>query len=153
MNVAFFKQEAKNRQTVIAKKAKRPKSNISSRVRYIEFVPTFKYKLYRNGIPLMKAPDELRDTLSEAHLFHFRNDDIYIDRRNPNTPKYIGVLQVWDATLEEFRYFHPLQPDLKAIYRDRTNMDKCWDKMDSDDTPYWIDVYAIRKSKKGCSSC
>jgi len=142
MNVSFFKEEKRKRkqQQAVPKKQKTTKINISDKVRYNEFHVTAKFRLIREGISLDVSPDSIREQLTEEHLYHFVNPDIYIDRSNPHTPKYIGVFRVHD------RYYHPLLPDLKQVYSNRTNKDMCWELME--ETPYWVDVYAIKKSKK-----
>lgn len=149
MSVAFYRHEAKLRKRTNIKKKK---PNLSDHVRYTEFHVSKKYKMYREGITLNAPPDSIRDEITEAHLYHFVNDDIYIDRSNPNTPKYIGVFRVFDASRSDYFYFFPLDADYKQLYKTRTDFDLCWSLMDDEEeTPYWVDIYAIRKNKKRAS--
>jgi hypothetical protein len=99
-------------------------------------------ELVRDGIPLNQSPDSIRETLTEAHLFHFVNRDPHISRDNPDTKKYTGVFKITFESGESV-FVYPLEDDFKQIYQFRKDSQRCWEIL-SDDTPYWVDVYLHR---------
>jgi hypothetical protein len=135
------------RRPATTKRAKR--TSVSEHVRYNEFRPAEHPYLreLRAGHPLEKSPDIMREELSEEHMYYFICDDDSVGRRNPLTPKYVGVLRVFHATLRQYVYVYPLDADLRQMYSERKDASRAWDVL-LDGTPYWIDVYAQRKCKK-----
>lgn len=147
MSVSFFDDLRLSRKHAKqAEPSKRQCRPVSDKIRYISFVPSdVKHELIRAGIPIACAPNEIRDQLTERHLYHFRVKEAFRDRTNPDTPVYIGVFLV------NTQYVYPLDGDLKHIYRERQDLTKMWSLVDDDDTPYWVDVYAVRMCRKsGC---
>ena len=132
---------------MVQKKVKR--NSVSTHVRYNEFRPRehAHLRLLRAGIPLESSPDDARESLTERHLFYYVCNDDSIDRHNPLTPKFVGVLQVFHKGRLEYVLVHPLDLDLQQIYAEREDVSRAWDTL-CDGTPYWIDVYAQRKCKK-----
>ena len=126
---------------------------MSATKRYNEFRPEQNphLSLLRRGIDLDDSPDVARDSLTEAHLYHFVcNNGDFIDRRNPLTQKYVGVLRVFNKNTRNYTYVHPLNDDLSQIYAQRTDVSRAWDVLPSADgnsTPYWVDRYAQRRCK------
>jgi hypothetical protein len=143
MSVDFFKQLSQSRKISKESEAsKRMCRPVSDSIRYIKFTPSnVKHALIRKGIPITCAPNEIRETLTEEHLFHFQVQEMFRDRTNPDTPVYIGVFLVND------QFVHPLDGDLKQIYKARQEITNVW-KIMNDKTPYWIDIYAIRMMRK-----
>lgn len=125
------------------------KVRVSPNIRYIHFTPMVsKQKCIRNGIIIDGAPDERRDTLTEAHLYHFVNTDSCITRQTQRTQKYIGVFCVQLQNSDRCVYVHPLDADWKQMYDGvRDDIARAYDVLD-DGTPYWTDVYAAKKLKK-----
>lgn len=124
------------------------KVRVSPNIRYIHFTPMLsKQKCIREGIIIDGAPDECRDTLTEAHLYHFVNTDSCITRQTQRTQKYIGVFCV-RLENDDCVYVHPLDADWKHIYNGtRDDVSQAYDILD-DGTPYWTDVYVAKKIKK-----
>lgn len=113
------------------------------KLRYNEFRPGAQYECVRVGIPLRDncSPDEVREELTEDHLFHFRYKDKNLGRFSSQIPFYVAALYTKNI------YVHPLQGDFKQIYATRTDASLCKTIL-SDDTPYWTDAYVKQKNKK-----
>jgi len=122
---------------------------VSSAKRYNDFRPEEHPYLrpFRAGISLNDSPDVVRDQLTEAHLYYFACDDASMDRTNPLTSKYVGVLRVFNARLQCYTLVHPLNDDLAQMYAQRTDVSRAWEIL-PDQTPYWVDRYAQRQCKK-----
>ena len=151
MSVSFFRDLSHTRKVSRqGEPSKRQCRPVSDSIRYITFVPSqVKHELIRPGIPIPCAPNEMRDQLTERHLFHFRAREAFRDRTNPDTPVYIGVFLVGAGDDQQQQYVYPLDGDLKHIYQERQDLSKMWSLVDNEnETPYWVDVYAVRMRRK-----
>jgi hypothetical protein len=131
------------------KQEKIARKSVSATKRYNEFRPEEHPRLafLREGIPLEDSPDTVRDSLTEAYLYYFVCDGDFIDRTNPLTPKYVGVLRVFNKYTQQYMFVHPLNDDLAQMYAERTDISRAWDVLPGDGSPYWVDRYAQRKCK------
>lgn len=127
---------------------KQRKIRVSTNIRYNHFNPMLtRHVLIREGIVITGAPDEQRDALTEAHLFHFKDKDESIQRSfNKRTSKYTGVFQV-KCSNNTLVYVHPLDADWKVVYADRDDAEKRFDIL-SDGTPYWTDLVVCKWNNK-----
>lgn len=80
-------------------------------------------------------------------MYYFVCDGDFIDRTNPLTPKYVGVLRVFNKYTQQYTFVHPLNDDLAQMYAKRTDISRAWDVLEEDGSPYWVDRYAQRKCK------
>jgi hypothetical protein len=147
MSVGFYLSLTQKRKYSQVNKKQKPLS-ISDNIRYTQFFPRSHYVCFRDGIVLNDSPDNVRDTLTEDHLFHFKHTDPYVDRFNADVKQYIGVFAIKKAD-KDIIYVYPVDADYRQIYHHRTDISMCWDIMDDDaGTPYWVDVHAHRMYNK-----